>query len=422
MHIKSLLFFAVALCLSLTTGIAKATQIENISLPSKLLDTDVLISVSLPKGYDPKQANYATLYLMDGQWLMTHALSIRTDLTERNGPKKTPDFIIIGIQTPNDKRWDWAMDDNEKWIAFLERELIVEIEKRYSAKGARLYAGWEMTGGAVIKTLAKSPHLFDGYIAASPTPLFGTYFPQLDTENTFLATSLAKIKNDSKFLFIGEAEDDYPAQYGIENLLSILKANSTKSLQWHHVEYAGVAHPESAYFTLNGAVRKYFEHWGPLEFTSIAQFKALGGISYVHEYYKSRAAKLGLETDQDAKHFTRRNLTLLAIGENNIEVFHQLMTTFAPDNFIEKSFVPHLNAYIQFYLQHRMLNEAEAIAHHLILKHPDRAMAQHALGDVMYAKSEHKAALKHYKNAVQLAKQNNDWMLEVYKKDLLKVE
>jgi predicted alpha/beta superfamily hydrolase len=309
--------------------VSGSTHLEAFTLHSQQLNSELKVTLSLPTRYDAGR-KYTTLYVLDGQWLMSHALSIRGDLTERNGPAHAPNYIIVGVETPNEMRWSWSMGEHDKFEAFLAKELLPSVDERYSTNGKRLIAGWEATAGASIKILANNPQLFDGYIAASPTPMHGSYFPQLQAEGDAIAAALSTIKYQ-KFLYIGEAEEDYPAQYGIQNLISYLDENAPQTLNWHHETLTGVKHPDSAYFSLRQALKQYFQHSGPLEVASIAEFKTLGGLKYFDSYYQARAKKLGLEEDEDAKHHTRRHLTLTAIGENDFKFFQKLMNAFASE-------------------------------------------------------------------------------------------
>ncbi|MBM1106962.1 hypothetical protein JQC67_12495 [Aurantibacter crassamenti] len=397
--------------------IGKAYEIQSNFLEKQRLH----IQVSTPTNYNNSEDLYPVLYILDGQWFFPHALSIRAELTHRNGPRHTPEFIIVGITTDNDNRWDWGRENASSFLKSIESDLITFIDKKYRTSDERILFGWETTGGFVIQTLSQKPELFSAHIAASPAPLYGEYFENLESEYLSLKRFLNENKKLNTFLYIGEGELDYPVFYGTKTLKTLLKKEGPKGLKWHHKVINESTHEMCAYRTLQDGLKEYYKFYHYLTFKSKAEFEQLGGINYIKTFYEKRQAQLNITNDDDSKHATRRNLTFVAISENDYLWFDSLFTIFENDGLLEKSFAPHLVDYAQFYLKHENSEQAKEILSFAIDKYPANAQLQNALGDLYAANGDYKAAKKHYEKAAEIGNKNNDWRIPEYYKNLKKI-
>ena len=81
-----------------------------------------------------------------------------------------PDFIVVGIVTDARKRRNLFYQESDKFIEFLEKELIAKIDSDYrTLTKERIYFGWEMAAGLGVQIMTSSPTLFKGYLLSSPT-------------------------------------------------------------------------------------------------------------------------------------------------------------------------------------------------------------------------------------------------------------
>lgn len=387
-------------------------------LVSEILKEEVAISVSVPKNYKVTEQKYPVLYVLDAQWFFIHGLSIRSDFTERNGPMVTPEFIVVGIITDNSKRWDWSIEKPSLFLDFMEQELFPMVSKNFRTSNERILFGWETTGGFVVNSIRRRSEMFSGYIAASPAPLYGTYFRNLESEYLEFENFLEKNKDLDKFLFIGEGEADYPAQFGISALKLLLERKAPASLQWRHETMEGLSHQMCAYKTMQEGLRSYYRYYHYLTYNSKAEFESLGGLKHMNTFYVERGIKLNLDNDDEFKHFTRRNLTFVAISENDYEWFDELFINFERDSLLEKSFAPHINGYLLFYLKHRNIDKALEIGSFLSTKFPEDAQSFNSLGKIYYELNRMDEAEKYYQRAVELGSIKGDWRIEEYKRDL----
>ena len=155
------------------------------------------IYVRLPAEYAQSQQKYPVLYLLDGQWDFKLLDSIQGGLVYDGF---VPEMIIVGItySGPNpDYNALRAMDytpvpdasipgsgDASKFLAFLKEELMPFIESNYRVESSRrVLMGSSFGGTFTLYAMFSEPTLFSGYVAASPSVVYGQGFAfQQETE------------------------------------------------------------------------------------------------------------------------------------------------------------------------------------------------------------------------------------------------
>lgn len=154
-----------------------------LQLSSRVLDEVRDVIVWVPAGYDSTKT-YPVIYALDGQSLGAE-IAQTTDVLAAAG--FAPPSIVIGIPnvnedsrkrdlTPpylkqdNDQR-DSPVGHGDRFLEFLETELIPFVESRFPASGERLICGHSRAGLLVLYSLLLKPHLFDARFCFS-TPLW----------------------------------------------------------------------------------------------------------------------------------------------------------------------------------------------------------------------------------------------------------
>ena len=314
------------------------------------------------------------------------------------------------------------MNNTKRFTRFLETELIPFMDKTFRTTQERMLFGWEATGGFVVQTLTYHPHLFDAYFAASPTPFYSLYFPMYKKQFKALAQRLAQANSlKNKFLYIGAAENDYPAHYGINNLVKLLNKKAPKDFRWVHRKLKETPHGKTAYPTIFQGIQFFYHNYRSLSFNSVAEFKKLGGIPYIKTFYDKRAKRFGFNDPKElnkAWHATMRNITLTAVGENNYSVFDELYEKFKSRKLLENSFMPHAISYARFYLQHNQPQKALEINQFLLKKFAKRAAPYHMAGKIYEKLNQPNKAKKNYRQAVNIAKSKQGFRLGEYQESL----
>jgi predicted alpha/beta superfamily hydrolase len=82
------------------------------------------------------------------------------DLTPTHADIKNPDGTVTAFPTSGGA---------DRFLDFIQTELIPEIEKRYRTAPYRIFAGRSLGGLLAIHALFTRPDLFNAYIAVSPS-------------------------------------------------------------------------------------------------------------------------------------------------------------------------------------------------------------------------------------------------------------
>lgn len=185
------------------------------SLYSEILEENRNIWVHVPDegpGGIYGKTTYPVLYLLDGPGHF-HAV---TGLLHNLGQNAiVPKMVVVGIPntdrtrdlTPThvdvmfgDSTFARTSGGGDKFLEFLEKELIPYVEGKYPVTGYRTYVGHSFGGLAVIHALYSQPGLFNNYVAIDPSLRWDDWLLVKQTEEVLEKNSL-----DGRSLFIGVA-------------------------------------------------------------------------------------------------------------------------------------------------------------------------------------------------------------------------
>jgi predicted alpha/beta superfamily hydrolase len=233
---KTSLIFAFLISFTFFTATAIAqTNTNNLtigivdSVDSKILNEKRRVLIHVPKGEGKK---FPVLYVLDGD---DHFEAMVGMMKRLNSTDNCPEMIIVGISNANRNRsrdlTHTKADDprfrlrntggGEKFMGFIEKELIPKIESNYATAPYRIFVGHSAGGLLVMNTLLKQNNLFNAYIAIDPGMLHDNKrllkeAKKILAENTFTDKSL--------FLAIANSMSE-----GMDTL-SVRKDNSFSSM------------------------------------------------------------------------------------------------------------------------------------------------------------------------------------------------
>jgi uncharacterized protein len=175
----SLLGILVVLVLVSTSAFAQYGGPTKLTIKSAVLGEDRVILVRTPPGYDTNKRAYPVLYMTDGDAHIGHTGSTIQFLAQ-NG--RMSELIVVGI-TNTDRTRDLTPDKavgpnagqfptaggSDKFLKFIETELIPQIEKTYRVEPYRILAGHSLGGLFTVHALITRPEVFNSYIAVSPS-------------------------------------------------------------------------------------------------------------------------------------------------------------------------------------------------------------------------------------------------------------
>ncbi|MBC8756375.1 tetratricopeptide repeat protein [Kordia sp. YSTF-M3] len=182
-------------------------------LNSNILNEDREYWVSLPESYSNEQSSYKTypvLIVLDGN---SHFKSITGMVNYMssgyNGNRKIPEMIVVAIQNVNRRR-DFTPDKiitrrkndsggGERFLSFLEDELIPELDQKYRTAPYRILFGHSLGGLLATHTYMKEKTLFNSFIAVDPS--LGTWDAEIMDKKLAAMTT----QSFKRFIYIATA-------------------------------------------------------------------------------------------------------------------------------------------------------------------------------------------------------------------------
>lgn len=157
---------------------------ETVKIFSEALDEERILNIYLPNGYGViSDKKYPVIYLLDGSTDedFIHIAGL-VQFGSFSWINMIPETIVVGIANVDRKR-DFTYPSNnerdqtqfpttggaEKFIGFIQNELIQFIETQYQTSNDRTIIGQSLGGLLATEILHKTPQLFDNYIIVSPS-------------------------------------------------------------------------------------------------------------------------------------------------------------------------------------------------------------------------------------------------------------
>ncbi|HYE55386.1 MAG TPA: alpha/beta hydrolase-fold protein, partial [Chitinophagaceae bacterium] len=242
-HSQFMLVAALSLAFACSTVHAQTLPGTADSIHSAILAQQRKFRVVLPQGYDPKQSiKYDVLYVTDGEWNVEITSQIQNFLLQN---RFMPQNIIVSVDhisrdkdlTPTGGDDATVFGGADKFLAFLEQELIPYINNKYATSGTNSLFGHSYGGLFVTYALLTNPKPFDVYIAADPSFWWDKqYIKKLAAEK------LNADIHSKKILYITGRGGQQSEMMGIAGIDSVLRAKAPPGLRWKLVEYAGETH------------------------------------------------------------------------------------------------------------------------------------------------------------------------------------
>ena len=237
----------------------RAELAENVvagSLHSAVLGEERAFLVHLPESWERGSARrYPVLYVLDGSSQDLHTAASAA-LMARIGVM--PEVLVVGVPnvsgegrqrdyTPPGMRQDVDEPDSpegrgDRFLEFLETELMPRVERDFPAGGPRLLGGHSRGALLVVYSLIAAPSLFDARFAHSPALWRddGAIIAQMDS---FLTSSPSAA--GSLYLSLGDRENEKMTR-AFERLVALLQAKAPPSLRWRADLTRGANHGSNA--------------------------------------------------------------------------------------------------------------------------------------------------------------------------------
>jgi predicted alpha/beta superfamily hydrolase len=210
-------------------------------LYSAILNEERRVIVHLPRNYaNDTSRKYPVMYVLDGTSQDQHTTDKATVLSDAG---LIPSVIVIGLpntrgnrerdQTPPYMRRDVndassAFGAGDKFLSFVEKELIPFVEGRYRTSSYRTLSGNSRGGLLVLYSLMEKPDLFQARFCYS-TPVWRFDNLMVNRMAEFLRSSPAR--NNFLYLSVGEKETEQMVG-GFSKMVETLKKIRKKGFAW----------------------------------------------------------------------------------------------------------------------------------------------------------------------------------------------
>lgn len=262
------------------------------SIQSKILNEKRKIWVHIPDsgpaGFYAKQ-RYPVVYLLDGDAHFSSVVGMIEQLSSVNGNMICPEMIVVAIPntdrtrdlTPThvesdppfmDRDFSKNSGGGEKFLAFIEKELMPHIDSLYPTQPYKMLIGHSFGGLAVMQALTKHTGLFNAYVAIDPSMWYDQQRFLTETKNALTAK-----KYEGVSLFLGIAntmnegmtlaklqKDTTSATRHIRSIFDLdrqLKASKQNGLRYQSNYYGNDTHGSVPLITEYDALHFIFNYY-----------------------------------------------------------------------------------------------------------------------------------------------------------------
>jgi uncharacterized protein len=276
--------------------------VTTLRLKSDVLGEERTILVRTPAGYEAGNHRYPVLYMTDGDAHIGHT-GATIQFLSRNG--RMSELIVVGI-TNTDRTRDLSpthvkttnpdgrlqfptSGGGDKFLKFIESELIPEIEKRYRVQPYRILAGHSLGGLFAVHAMLARPELFHSYIAVSPALNWDNQATVKRAEDFFKTR-----KELDRTLYFSLGNEPGPIEDAFHQFKSVLSKNQAKGFEWEAQEMADEDHGSVVLRSHYSGLRKVYNGW-QLPRDPNTGAVAAADLKGVEEHYKKLSAKFGFE-------------------------------------------------------------------------------------------------------------------------------
>lgn len=329
---------------------------ERHTLKSKVLDEQRSYLVWRPEGYDPNTA-YPVLYLLDG---VDHLMYIGGIVDYLQFFGRIPPMLIVAIENTN-RNLNFTPPSPEpntggaeRFLRFIENELITDVEKQYKTRPYRLLVGHSHGGLFTIYTLLYKPRTFNAYIAFSPTLWWneGSLLKKAET----ITPELKELPIDLFFSVGNEESDMVGSALKLATLLeeSVPWEDHLKEypLRWNYRQYVDETHMSTGLPTIIEGLRAIFNDW---QINDPVQVYEYGGFAALQKHYQKVSDRMGYE----------------------VPIPYSTLTELA-----------------QIYSKRQRLDDAELVMQKAVELYPDNVYARYGLARVYVRKDEKEKAVQ----------------------------
>jgi len=355
---------------------------ERVTLRSEVLGEERTAAVVTPSSYARSQTRYPVLYLTDGESQIGH-LRATAEFLARSG--LVPEMIVVGILntartrdltpsrgTAEERSAFPGAGGGERFLDFVEKELIPSIDGRYRTLPLRVLAGHSFGGLLALHALLTRPALFQAAIAASPPLAWDDQLPEREAHQVAAAGQTPR----ALFVSLGELESSPAILEHFEDF-----ARAAHGLPWKDFRYDWQVFSDEDHNSV--VLRAYY-----------------AGLRHVFSGWRFPRPRAGAPPP-----------TLAAVEAHYRRLSEQWGFTVPPPEGLVN-----LAGYAN--LQTGQVGEALNLFRLNVALHPDSANVHDSLGEGLQRAGQLHAALESFRRAVVIAERTGDPLLATFREHL----
>lgn len=288
------------------------------SVQSKILNEQRTVWLYHPEGTEVLKNSgkkYPVVYVLDGQ---SHFKSVVAMVQQLSSSNAIPEMIVVGILNNTNRMRDLTPTNpdpskdlsaknsggGEKFISFIEKELIPHVESKFSTAPYRLLIGHSVGGLTVINTLIHHKNLFNAYVSIDASmwwdkqKLLNESKPILERENysgkrLFLAIANGMEKGvDTLSVQRDTSENTELIRYNLQ-LIKEINHNKKNQLVFKHQYYPEDSHSSVPFVAAYDALRFIFNYYNFNVYKSYLDNDKIPLHTLLDVHYKNVTEQLG---------------------------------------------------------------------------------------------------------------------------------
>jgi tetratricopeptide (TPR) repeat protein len=367
---------------------------SNIVGTNHFIDSEILgekrqVQIYLPSDYTETDKKYPVLYVLDGQQYFNYGVSLSKTFKQFD---LTPEFITVGINTSYPQRYTHFGNDMDKFIEFMDAELLLYIKENFRTNNENLLFGWQYAGSLGFNIMLNNAIPFNGYFLASPFPI----------KDKVEALDSALIANTT--LYFSVSPDEYEVNHGTEKLDSLLSSKKIRGLDWSYLKLINEEHRSTGYATLYHGLRTYFRYYPEFQEDNLQKFMDAGGLAYAYTHAKERGLKYGFSSDLST--WSKYTIIRSAIRANDYGHFETFANEFVTVEFI-RDLKNRASDIATFYEANKKYNKAIEIYKMLLVEFPNSERLLNSIGNTYLAMDDNDEAEKYFQRAKEISENKN---------------
>jgi predicted alpha/beta superfamily hydrolase len=233
---------------------------DKISFESEVLKERKTIVVIPPYNYkDRPDEKFPVVYVLDPGNNLFATFGIVNYYSDML--KIMPRMIIVGIVS-NDREKDYLPTPSkeqptgggaEKFLRFINSELVTLIDSTYPANSERCIIGHSAGGLFAIYALENQPELFNSFICIDPS---FWYNDQSCVKE--MARFLKNNKNMKKSIFISLSNEK---EMGVFPFIEVLEKYAPEGLNWDYIHYKSDTHNSLGFKSICAGFEMIYKDW-----------------------------------------------------------------------------------------------------------------------------------------------------------------